>query len=588
LFKKIYKILFVIFFIPLSLYSQAIINSVSFEGNDYLSTSDLLTSMVSRRDKVFNQNQFQLDLKSIINKYKEYGYLFAKIKKTGLTFTSDSSTVDISISIEEGKKIIIGKLNFSGNSALKTSEILNIFETKTGDLLTGNTLNNDIKELLTKYESIGLPFVKIKVDEISVYNESNVPKLSISISIEEESKIRIDKVKISGNEITNDNVILREVKLGKDKSITKDNLDNIKTRLEKLNIFEKVSEPKIYRTKNSNSAVLLIDVKEGNNNTFDGVLGYVPPANDKDKGYFTGLVNVSFRNLFGTGRRIEGRWSQQVRSTQELEFKYAEPYIFNQPLSINLGFMQRIQDSTYTRRKLDIKGDLLFTDRFTVSLFGGYDRIIPSSDSTRVFQIADSRVLYSGIELKYDSRDNIYIPNKGILYRATYSYGDKKIFNAIETGNSTFLQNYSIQRYYSDLEVFFSFFKRQSLLVKLFAGEVKSDKLEDADFFRIGGDKYIRGYREEQFLSARLLSSNIELRFALSRKGFFSAFYDFGYYSKPEDVLNKLPSQEGFLYGYGIGLRIETGLGVLGVNYALGKGDGLLDGKIFFGIVNEF
>jgi hypothetical protein len=33
---------------------------------------------------------------------------------------------------------------------------------------------------------------------------------------------------------------------------------------------------------------------------------------------------------------------------------------------------------------------------------------------------------------------------------------------------------------------------------------------------------------------------------------------------------------------------METGLGVIGVNYALGKGDGFLDGKINFGIINEF
>jgi outer membrane protein assembly factor BamA len=78
------------------------------------------------------------------------------------------------------------------------------------------------------------------------------------------------------------------------------------------------------------------------------------------------------------------------------------------------------------------------------------------------------------------------------------------------------------------------------------------------------------------------------VRYALSRKGFFDAFYDFGYYNKPEDVINKYPSQHGFLFGYGIGLRMETGLGVIGVNYALGKGDGFLDGKINFGIINEF
>lgn len=544
--------------------------------------------MVSKRDKTFNLNQFQLDLKSIRDKYKDAGYLLAGIKKTDLNFSGDSSLVDIKIFITEGQVVKIGKINLTGNQTLKTNEILNLMETKAGDILSGNKLVNDIKEILTKYENKGLPFVKIKINDISLYQETGVTKLNLSIDIQEESKILIDKIKITGNEVTNESVIQREIKLDKNGKITKENLDNIKSRLDKLNIFEKVDDPRIYKIKNSNSAVLLINVKEGNNNTFDGVLGYVPPANEKESGYFTGLVNLSFRNIFGTARRIDAKWQQQVKSTQELEFKYSEPYLLNLPLYANLGFMQRIQDSTYTRRKFDLKGDILLSDRFTVSVIGGYDRVIPSIDSTRIFIIADSRILSSGVELKFDSRDNIYIPTKGILYRTSYSYGDKKIFNSPALPNNDFLQNYSIQRYSMEVEIYSSFFTRQSAMVSLFGGEVKTDKLEDADFFRIGGNKFIRGYKDEQFLASKLVSSNIELRYSLSRKGFFSVFYDFGYYFKPEDVVNKFPGQEGFLYGYGIGLRIETGLGILGVNYALGKGDGFLDGKIHFGLINDF
>jgi len=544
--------------------------------------------MVSKKDKLFNLNQFNLDLISIRNKYKDAGYLLMSVNKTYLNFTTDSTLVDIKIFITEGKIVPLGKINITGNEILKTKDILNLMETRTGDVLSGARLNNDIKEILSEYEKRGLPFVKIKITGISLYKDSDTSKLSMSLDIKEESRITIDKIKITGNETTSDKVILREIKLNKDRTITKENLEDIKARLDKLNIFEKVDDPKIMKIKNSNSAVLLVGVKEGNNNTFDGVIGYVPPANDLDKGYFTGLINLSFRNIFGTGRRIDARWSQQIRTTQELEFKYSEPYFLNLPLNINLAFLQRIQDSTYSRRKFDLKGDILLNDKFTISLIGSYDRIIPSSDSTRTLTIADSRILSSGIELRYDNRDNIYIPASGILYTIAYSYGDKKIYNADELASFGYLQNYSIQRYSIDLDIYSSFFKRQTALVRLFAGEVKTDKLEDGDYFRIGGNKYIRGYREEQFLASTLVSSNIEFRYSLSRKGFFSVFYDFGYYLKPFDNINNIPRQEGFLYGYGVGMRVETALGILGINYALGKGDGFLDGKINFGIINDF
>ena len=38
----------------------------------------------------------------------------------------------------------------------------------------------------------------------------------------------------------------------------------------------------------------------------------------------------------------------------------------------------------------------------------------------------------------------------------------------------------------------------------------------------------------------------------------------------------------------GIGLNLETGVGLLGVSFALAAGDSFTDGKIHFGIINEF
>jgi outer membrane protein insertion porin family len=139
-----------------------------------------------------------------------------------------------------------------------------------------------------------------------------------------------------------------------------------------------------------------------------------------------------------------------------------------------------------------------------------------------------------------------------------------------------------------DLEVYSSFFKRQTLLLKFFGGQTVSDKLEDADFYKIGGNKNIRGYREEQFLASQIAYSNTEIRYSISRKSFIYGFFDYGYYFRPADEINIIPKQEGFLYGYGLGIRLETAIGLVGVNYALGKGDGFSDGKINFGLINEF
>ena len=218
-------------------------------------------------------------------------------------------------------------------------------------MLNEAILNDDLLELLKTYEAKELPFAKISVKDISVYKSGEKNKLKLELFVTENSRVKIDQVKIKGNETTEENVILRELHLDKNKFITSKSLQEMKERLDRLNIFEFIDDPKIYSERNKTGSGLLIEVKEGNTNTFDGIIGYNPPSGENDNGYFTGLVNVSFRNLFGTGRRIDAKYQQEVKETQELEFKYLEPYFFNFPLNLNFGFLQRIQDTTYTLRQ---------------------------------------------------------------------------------------------------------------------------------------------------------------------------------------------------------------------------------------------
>lgn len=569
-------------------YSQALITEIDFHGSDFFNDGDLFNFMVLRENRDLNLKQLDLDLISLRESYKKNGFLFAKIDSAVVGYNDDSTYANIDIYINEGDRVEVGRINLVGNKRFSEARLLRLFETKPGDVLNEATLSVDISEVLSFYELQGLPFAKASISDMSVYDDAGNKKLEIGITIDENSTIEIDEVRIKGNDVTDDDVILRELKLKKNKHITSDELEDMQDRLEKLNIFKEVKMPKVYTIKGKDRSGLLIEVVEGNNSTFDGIIGYVPPAETEEDGYFTGLVNLSFRNLFGTGRKIEARWQQEVRETQELEFSYYEPYIFSYPVNVGLGFLQRIQDTTYTRRNVDLRGEYLLSEQFTVTGIFGYDRIVPADNANSNFIIADSRTLVSGIEIRFDNRNDVYFPTSGQLYKTSYLYGDKAIFNLEQLGPLGFKDSYSIQKYSINLDNYFSFFKRTALLVRAFGGEVRGDRLEDSDLFRIGGLRTVRGYREEQFLAARVAYSNLEMRLAVSRRNYFLAFYDFGYFERPADEINNFPEQNEFIYGYGLGVTIETALGQIGVSYALGKGDGLLDGKIHFGLVNDF
>ena len=118
--------------------------------------------------------------------------------------------------------------------------------------------------------------------------------------------------------------------------------------------------------------------------------------------------------------------------------------------------------------------------------------------------------------------------------------------------------------------------------------EMRGSFFEISDLYKLGGTNTLRGYRENQFLGNRLLWSNLEYRFLLAKRTFTFLFFDSGYYLRNADMNNNIPEASAIKLGYGLGLNIETSLGVLSVSYALAKGDSFSDGKIHFGLINEF
>lgn len=110
------------------------------------------------------------------------------------------------------------------------------------------------------------------------------------------------------------------------------------------------------------------------------------------------------------------------------------------------------------------------------------------------------------------------------------------------------------------------------------------------DRFSLGGLNSLRGYREEEFSGDRVFWSNFEYRFLLSSELRAFLFYDLGYFSLKEEnpLTHTLDRISGRRVGFGLGLKLDTKLGIYEVDYALGEKDSFSEGKVHFGISNRF
>ncbi len=538
----------------------------------------------------FTQEQLRSDLKVIASQYHQAGYYFAVIDPS-LRYTSDSSSVSVALNVKEGSKVTIGSLSINGIKMFTREEVLARFETRVGDVLDERVIEQDIDQLLSLYEVRGYPFAKVRVENIRL--GENGESLEVAIRIEEGAIIRISEVRIEGNTTTKESVVIRQARINLGEPYDHEKVAAVRQRLLRLKIFSSVSEPELYIR--GERAGLLIKVKEGNANTFDGILGYIPASGSSQEGFLTGLVKVSMRNLFGTARKLRVRWQREDRSTQELGVQYYEPWVLNLPVNLGLGFAQRQQDSTYVKRRLEFNASLPLSENLSVGANLNRESVIPSTERVTPSPLLKSNTTSVGVDLEYETRDDAVSPRRGLYYRTDYQIGTKDISKPANA-SSDIDEQVTIQQLRVDVLYYVPTFFRQVLALSFHGRELRGDPIDESDLFRFGGTNSLRGYRENQFLGSRLVWSNIEYRFLLGRRSFFYGFFDGGYYFRPQisqasmggAALQVRESAQEFKYGVGVGLLFETRLGLIGLSFALGEGDTFSTGKVHIGLINEF
>lgn len=568
--------------------AQPKISSIEFFGNSFFSQRELLDKIPDKVGLPFNSIKQTKDV--IVEIYRSEGFYSIVVDSTQLVFNDDSSTVVISVFIHENIRTIVSEIILIGNVALSSAELLPLIETKVDAPLSSQLLESDIQSILQLYSRRGFPFAKVSNDSIYV-DSVDGSKLIVKLLIDEGSKVFLDEIQTEGNTTTSSDVIVREARLNKGELFDQERIARIQRRLERMQLFSSISEPQLYITSqtigDSVHGGLLISVREGNTNTFDGILGYVPSAIPNTDGYFTGNVFVAMRNLFGTGRKALIRWQRETETTQDIELQYREPWLFGIPLNLGGTFYQRKQDSSYVKTKLELRGDFIITEEFSIAGNIASESVYPASDLQQ-FSVFESDALFFGAEILYDSRDNLRNPTNGVHYSTTVQQGRKSISGPEKYMYLATEKNFSIKRFTIDAEVFVPTFMRQVMMIGIHGKQIGSSQLELSDLFQFGGATTLRGYRENQFFASQFVYINCEYRFLTGRASSLFVFADGGYFSRPADALKRIVRQEKNLYGFGLGARIETGLGIMNISYALGQGDSFSNGKIHVGIINEF
>lgn len=583
-----------------------LIKKISVTGSGKIPEKTLLQNLYSQRNRFFEPASFEKDLKEVLRIYTSRNYYLAQIDSVQYEFNADSSEIRIRIFITENKEIEIGHIEFSGNTSMNSSELLNVMNTDLGKIFDPFILDQDLEEIVKLYENRGHPFARIAVTELKLYNESNRPKVSLTLTIEENKKTLLTRLSITGQQQTRETVLEREMRLPLPRLYRRSDAEAGLARLRKFSFISDAAEGELTEASDSSYA-LEIFVREGPSNTIDGVAGYVPKT-ATSKGYFTGFANLSFQNLFGTARRLDVRWQKKNRYSQDFQLAYTEPWVLGYPINLGGSIQQLVQDTIYVERQFTLDGNV-WIGTYGAGLLGAKFKYIDPSDNVTgfVYNIPTAQFTSAYAGISYDTRDSPYNPRFGAFYKAMIEYGQKKenYFSANTAGQETLFvsgqpvvvekkkRSIATQRLTLDLETIFSVTRKLVIYNGIHGTAYKSPQsvVPYSEQIRFGGLKTVRGYAEDFFNGTRAGWNNFELRWLTAPRSRLFAFLDLGYYYRrafSSDDPVRIIKEDDWPLGYGFGIRFETTLGLFALDFGLGRGDSFSEGKIHFGIANEF
>jgi outer membrane protein insertion porin family len=332
------------------------VGKIEFEGNHNLSNRTLRAAMRNLRPigiphsiilenlfaRTFDASKLDEDTERVRQAYRDRGYFKALTSEPtthvrnagGLNpFTlrpSKGKRIDILMPVEEGERYRLGGITFKGNKAVQNIKVLRAqFAEKDGDWFNATQFGKGLDQLRKAYGELGyINFVGTPIPRIDEAKKL----IYLDIDIDEGKPFYVSRIEFTGNSITRDKVIRRELLLEEGQVYNSRLWDLSILRLNQLNYFEalKADQDSESRQNADDGTVdLLLKLKEKGKNSI-GLNGGISGLS----GTFIGL-NYETNNFLGLGETLSVQ--ANVGDLQRnLSFGFTEPYLRNKPISLGV------------------------------------------------------------------------------------------------------------------------------------------------------------------------------------------------------------------------------------------------------------
>jgi outer membrane protein insertion porin family len=585
------------------------ITSIKATGNNVFSVDKIKGAMKTKEEGWFvngtyNEDQLVEDLKAILNLYYQEGYV--KTKVNGFTaaeidinrkdilakdvkIDKEKKTISIEIPVQESIKYSIKSIEFTGNEIYTKDELTDKISSIAGKTFDRIQFDKDLATIRSMYAEKGRIFSQMK--DTYIYDD-DTGDVSAKVDITEGPVAYINTIKVRGNYVTKDKVILREMLVKEGEPFDSSKIKRSQEAVYNLGFFDNVViDTEQVGIDKLNLVFEVQERKTGNvglgagYSTVEGLVGY---------------VQLSQSNLFGEAKSFAAD-VQYGSETKSWTLSYKDPWLLDAPISFGVDLWDTFKNRDYNNqgydldsigfdvslgRKLDDIQKVYMTYRYQEDKYpyieDAYKPYI-TKDKSQISSITPMYVL--------DTRDDVFDASKGMYMSGLLQFGGGPL-----GGDFNYIKEVAELKYFipSFWKFVFAFH------VKVGNGTGYSYNYGDAQVpitekFYCGGTDTVRGYEERAFGPIAggnfTIVTNLEYKLKLVERVLtLAAFYDAG---NCWDNFSNVNWQDPYLYsslGGGIRLTIPGTVMMIRLDYGYGLDKALRapGGKIHFNIGNIF
>jgi outer membrane protein insertion porin family len=340
------------------------VGKITFVGNEHLNALYLRRAMKNLKPigipysiifedlfaQTYDSSKLEEDTERVRQAYRDKGYASAAVEQPktqirdegGLNWFTfrprNGKRIDISMTIEEGERYRLGTITFTGNKQITNLKALRAtFPIKDGEWFSATGVSKGLDNLKKAYGGLG--YINFGAIPKITYDDQK-KTVSMNIDIDEGKQFFVSRIEFTGNTITRDKVIRRELLLDEGSVYNSQLWEYSLLRLNQLEYFEPLKvdqDSEAHQDPDNGTVELLLKVKEKGKNSIGlngGVSGY--------SGAFLGL-NYSTNNFLGLGETLSLQANLGSISRTFL-FGFTQPYFRNRPINIGFQVFNNKQD----------------------------------------------------------------------------------------------------------------------------------------------------------------------------------------------------------------------------------------------------